>query len=368
MPHTLAKGALYHIMAYRIVLLRQGFLAICEQAAILTLLLSAVAFGQGFDLSPEVAELIRAGEYRAAEQLVLASDAFNPNVVAWLKAKQGDVNAAIDFYNRSAPANPDKGTVERRAVEVAQIIADSSIPAAIKFLRERCLDESLADSESLWLQLLVLYARSPNPQDGQDIAAKVLAMATEPDALRTPLYEYCVALYTRGFPQIALNLYVELSRRVPEVRIAPGYQLQFAHLSTAAGRPLDSLAILDALRSEFPDYSNDNEALLLVAGGLAYEKLGDEHRAAEQFEKLVGSDHVGGRSSGLITMAKDKLRNFSENQQARRLVDDSEDIPSRPLVTKSTGGPTYWMWLHILTVVAIVLYLIGRRVWRTANV
>lgn len=342
--------------------------AVLVVAALIGLCLLETASAQeGLKVTPEIKNLMDKGDYREAERIALQQQPNEPTLIAWLKAKGGKLDEAIKYLEQSKSLDINADSAEEVILEITAIIADSSHSESIRLLESYLNNEALASRSSLWLRLLLLYAGSPNPQEGEEVAKRVLALNPDPDALRTPLYEYCVSLYTHGHPKEALTYYLELRERVPEAQIDPGYQLQFAHLLTADGRPLDSLATVDRIRSDFKDYAKKNNNLLLVASGLAYEALGDEVKAKKEFETLIENGGDSEQAIGFMQLAKDKIRNYENNEKVRQLVDDSEDVPQQDISEDSNGLRVVFLAINALVVIGLVLYLLARRMRKAAK-
>lgn len=342
------------------------WLSVSAVAALLVVFFSAVPIAaQGFKVTPDLRKLIDKGDYREAEKVATEMEPNDPILISWLKAKGGRIDEAIKYLEQARSLNLNADSAEEKILEITSIIADSSNEASISLLEAYLENESLANSSTLWLQLLLVYAGSPNAKEGEEVAKKVLALNPSPDVLRTPLFEYCVALYTQDEPQLALTYYLELRGRVPEAQIDPGYQLQFAHLLTAAGRPLDALSVIDGIRSDFKNYTEQNQALLLLASGIAHEALGDEAEAKSEFKSLLAIDSK--QASGLTRLAEDSIRNLEENEEVRQLVDTSEDIPSQDIPKSISGSQVAFLIVIILMLLGIAWFLFARKMRGSAK-
>lgn len=286
---------------------------------------------QSFRVSAEMKNLIENGKYAEAERIALQQQPPDRTLLAWLKIRGGNVKDGLELARQIYPVDLNSDSAEKSVLELVSLVGDASNSEGIALLESFMKRESLAQSESFWLRLLLLYATSPEPQRGERVVEHVLTLNPAPDVLQKPLFEYIAALYRKEQPALALKYYAELRQRVPETRIAPRYQLFFARLLTANDKPLDGLQIIDAIRTEFKDYAAQNAALLLMDSALAYEKLGDIAGATREFNKIIAGRDSGPQFEMFAETAKEKLANYKADEAVRNLTETPPDSPGNNL-------------------------------------
>lgn len=321
----------------------------------------SAAAEEEFDVGEELAQLISDEKYDEAVELASKQKPPNTLMIGWLRMKTGRVQEGMELIRQQTETELSSESAVDGVLEATAVVASVSNDDGIRMLEAYLEIPVLADSHSLWLQLVAFYGNSPVPQDGENAARHLLSLNPDAQELKTPLYQYAVGLYEKEQPQLALQYYEVLRDRVPETRLDPGYQLQYAHILTAAGEPLASLEIIDGIRTDFEVYATRNAGLLTVASGFAYENLGDLSGAATEFEKIVRQSEMNDEVASFIDVAEAKLAEYRDNEEFLALVDTSIDEKSIELPDDRNGIKGL---LIVANLALFLLVAIGSLVWR----
>lgn len=310
-----------------------------------------------FAISDKTRTLILANRFAEAEQSVReqAKGEGKPvslALIGWLRIRQGQEEDGIRLI-REAKGIGEAGWDVGQLVGLAEVVGDASAAAGISLLESSLESGSVASQSQVWVALLDLYSKSKDPEAGEQVAREVLARVVAPEDLVGPIYRYSVSLYEDGSAKLALEMYEQLRERAPVTQVDPGYQLQYAHLLSAGGKPLEALAVIDGIRSAYRDYTRANEVLLSMASAIAYEQAGDRESAAQEYKAIVASN----QKHPLAAVATDKLRNFDEDAQAA--------VTAGPGVARPNAGASWraagFIGANVLVAVAAACFMLRRR-------
>ena len=315
--------------------------------------------------SSKLADLIKAGDYSSAGGLATIENPDDQALFAWLKIREGKVEEGLELARSVYSTGSDGDVTEESLLSMIKVVGDASPDVGITILRDSLINKELSDKPALWIALLNLYGLSQKAADGCDVADHVIEKWADSENLLTPLYNFCTRLYMSGQPELAHKYYSSLTNHIPKAKIDPGYQLQFSHIMTAADKPLDALSVIDSIQTDFPDYSQQNSALLAMGKGLAYEKLGDFSSAKKEFEKVVSASHPQGSHQGLAALAAEKIVKFKEDEAFRNLKDESPDLSvannSKSPVDDQSGLKSIFVVFNGFVLVVAVVYWLFRR-------
>ena len=310
--------------------------------------------------------LLRAEDFSAAEQLALES----PDVATgdalmlpWLKLKQGKVDDGIALIKlRITEATEDRDSL---ACSALQVVADASLENALSLGHEWLDDSRLSDiHQRLELIMARLYLRNKQPEVALPIIDKQIEHADASESLKDVIFALVLYLYQAGEPKEALRYLEEMRSRFPETKLEPGYQLQWAHIATAAGQPLPALKTLDRLTSDYPDYFRSNEVLFRISKGLAYEKIGDLDSATGEFTAAVDLSRSDPPQADI---AKAKLKEFAQREESVKLAAAARAAASEDLRPPMIRHTSLWSRLIVLVnggvVAALFIWWVYKRGW-----
>ena len=171
-------------------------------------------------------------------------------------------------------------------------------------------------------------------------------------------------LYQAGEPNEALRYFEALRSHFPETRLEPGYQLQWAHIATAAGQPLVAMKTLDRLTSEYPDYFRSNEVLFRISKGLAFEKIGSLDDAKVEFTAAVD---LSRSDPSQADIARAKLIEFTQREESLKLAAAARAAAAEATGSHLTRKTSLWSSLFVLVngsvVAALFVWWFYRRGW-----
>ncbi|MEI7861724.1 MAG: tetratricopeptide repeat protein [Planctomycetota bacterium] len=310
-------------------------------------------------------EFVTAGEYSSAERMLaedpeLAHD--DVLMMPWLKLKQGKTEEGISLLRRHFGSATQRR--DQVAADTLQVVADVSIESAIELGNGWLRDPDVADihPQLRWL-LSRLNLRNNRPEVARALVEEGLKNDYTGDFLRDGVFAYVLYLYQAGEPVEALRYFDALKERVPETRLEPSYQLQWAHIASAAGQPLGALKTLDRLQSEHPDYYKSNEVLFHVSKGLAYIKVGSVVDAKIEFSAAIECSRSDPSQADI---AKAKLLEISENEESQRLAAmanaSAADAFQTPLTNQRSWASRVLLLVNGVAVAVLFLWWMARKV------
>jgi tetratricopeptide (TPR) repeat protein len=321
------------------------------------------ATAQSFE-SQRFQAMLRAGDYNAAEKMVLESPEVAKDdvlMLPWLKLKQGKTGEGVSLLKRRVnDATQDRGAL---ACHAMQVLADSSVEDAIAMGSEWLGDSGMIDVHNrIKLMMARLYLRSNQPDLARPLVDEGLEQVDVSESLKDVVFSFVLHLYQAGEPNESLRYFETLRSRFPETRLEPGYQLQWAHIATAAGKPLVALKTLDRVTTEYPDYFRSNEVLFRISKGLAFEKIGSRDDAKVEFTAAVDLSRAAPSQADI---ARAKLKEFAQHEESLKLAAAARSAAAEeshpPMTRNSSLRSRLLIVANGIAVVALVVWWLRRR-------
>jgi tetratricopeptide (TPR) repeat protein len=304
-------------------------------------------------------EFVRGGEFAAAELMLaetpeLAQD--DVLMLPWLKLKQGKTEEGISLLRGCVASESMRRDLV--AADALQVLADVSVEQAVELGVEWLREQDMSDirPQVRWL-LARLYLRSKKPDVTRTLVEEGLECEYSGDFLREGIFAYVLYLYQAGDPVEALRYFDVLRERVPETRLDPSYQLQWAHIATAAGQPLSALKTLDRLQGEFHEYYESNEVLFRVSKGLAYSKIGSVGDAKSEFIAAIECSQADPTQADI---ARAKLKEILQDEESQRLAAAASATAAEEYKAPLTNGGSWATSILLLANVVVVIALFLR--------
>jgi len=259
-------------------------------------------------VSNEIENQIINEHYTAAEQLLLRTDPSNVNVLAWLKYKEGNKREALALFR--SVVSSDSTPVES-VMDAANFLLDlGEIKEAASLVADYMARTKSNDPE-LRLFLADIQLRLGDVRSASTLVDTLIGNKYESKRLNDTLFKIIIYYYQNRDRDKALTLYDKLHEIDPQTRLDPGHLMQFANITIDAGKPLDGLAKIDQIQSDFPEYYQQNIALIVFGKTRAYAGLKDYAQAEIEFKQLEQLDKAGDKSAKIyFPIAKGIMENM----------------------------------------------------------
>jgi len=306
------------------------------------------------------------GDFYHAEKMVLESpDLAKDDVLMlpWLKLKQGKVGEGVSLIKQRV--EDAAGDREALACNAIQMMSDFSLENAIALGLQWLADSGMADiHKPVKLTMARMHLRNNQPELARPLIDEGLEHADQSESLKDVIFAFVLYLYQAGEPNEALRYFEALRSHFRETRLEPGYQLQWAHIATAAGQPIVAIKTLDRLTSEYPDYFRSNEVLFRISKGLAYEKIGGLEDAKVEFTAAVD---LSRSDPSQADIARAKLKELTQREESLKLAADARAAAAEEAHPPLTRNVSLWSRLMVVVngtvVAALFVWWCYRRGW-----
>lgn len=255
------------------------FLAVC------LLIYSKIALGQTIGIPSELSRLIQEEKYGEAESRALSIKIGDPNLVAWLKLKQGNIVAGVEILEKSVEtASTNKAEVLLTSIS---LLADVSIEQAVRMAERYLAMAEWQNDETLKGSLARLRLKQGSQEDAVAMMEEIYKNNIALPTLKNDTFQLIVDLYTKNNLGQALHFLEKMYVRFPETTIDPGYQLQWCHIVNGLGRSTEVLLKLDQIQTKYPEYFLANEGLFHMARAMSYRGIGDHARSKSEWQLVT---------------------------------------------------------------------------------
>lgn len=241
--------------------------------------------GQTINVPSELYKLIQEEKYSEAEVRALSFERVDPNLVAWLKLKQGNFVAGVELLEKSIKS-ASTNQVEVLLSSIA-ILAEVSTEDALRMAERYLAMAEWRNEEKLKASLVRLRLKHGSQEDAIVIMEGLYKNKIAPPTLKDDTYKLVDDLYTHGNSVQALYFLEKIYDRVPETTIDPGYQLQWCHIVNGLGRSTEVLLKLDQIQTKSPEYFLANEGLFHMARAMSYRGIGDHARSKSEWQLVT---------------------------------------------------------------------------------
>lgn len=269
--------------------------------------------GQTINVPSELYKLIQEEKYSEAEVRALSFERVDPNLVAWLKLKQGNFVAGVELLEKSIKS-ASTNQVEVLLSSIA-ILAEVSTEDALRMAERYLAMAEWRNEEKLKASLVRLRLKHGSQEDAILIMEGLYKNKIAPPTLKDDTYKLVDYLYTHGNSVQALYFLEKIYDRFPETTIDPGYQLQWCHIVNALGRCTEALLKLDQIQTKYPEYFAENEALFHIARAMAYRGIGDQARSKIEWQlvtNLAVKNHRFDSDAGFAAQELQQIEQFEK--------------------------------------------------------
>lgn len=310
---------------------------------------SALPPTRSTQLTEELAELVRAGEYEKAEDIAEQTGIDDPFFRSWLLIKQGRLSDATGLLEQASKQGDFEGKVH-----AIRVLSEGSLDAAANLATT--LKEGCEPRERVLLNLVVLGLLTEALKFDADRAERLaMALVGNDDLKSVPDFQHTLLRLSNRFAEAgsfdkALYWVEKVKELAPEKQLDPSYHLQW--INTAAhGNASEALERVNYIRSRFPEYAEENKSIILLSEATAHESLGDYKKAAELYKALVNIDPKSNSHKEYAITAQYKL------QEMQQMIANQSDMRSvTPQVMRFTDMSPWGIAFLVLNI-AVVLGL-----------
>jgi len=306
--------------------------------------------GQTFNVPSELYKLIQEEKYSEAEVRALSFERVDPNLVAWLKLKQGKIVAGVELLDKSIKS-ASTNQVEVLLASIA-ILAEVSTKDAIRMAERYLAMAEWRNEEKLKASLVRLRLKLGPQEDAIEIMEGLYKNKIAPPTLKDDTYKLVDDLYTHGNSVQALYFLEKIFDRFPETTIDPGYQLQWCHIVNTLGRCTEALLKLDQIQTKYPEYFAENETLFHIARAMAYRGIGDQARSKTEWQLVTNLAVKNHRFDSYAESAAQELQEIDKFEKRLKGLGKNTDGTSQKY-----RNVLVYIFIFSATLVPVILYL-----------